>query len=236
MCKLKKLFRYINAMGGMAFVMTIVVLIFIISIIGIARLSIKFNNKYVKSKASEELTIKDKNGLNEREVDILESLASSIFLTKRKTDGNTDVMAIYFNNLNAYYRDSAVDLGKTAADDIAKLIRSMDELIRIEDKTDIGRMSYDGREVAIYILQKIYEMSGLRLLINSQGVIEQITDQTGIVIYQYPQEPLLFRLDTLIIVVMLILVLLSICIIIAKRNQLFEKGGEYDGFKEKGIA
>ena len=105
----------------------------------------------------------------------------------------------------------------------------------LENGRGIDEMSFDGREVAIHILQKIYGLSGLRLGISPDGTIEQIISSTGKIYYENNIGGLEeFRIDSLIVILMVLIMLLSVCIIITKRNQLFVKGGEY--LNEKGIA
>ncbi len=219
-------------------IMTIIVMIFIVCIMGVAKLSLKINKEKSVPTTSVKIELMNEVGLNVSEMKVLVNLAGLLKISDNIEGEDNRIQSIYYNYLSKYFSSSGVELSTNAADKIQELIKDSDTLNRIEKENDIDRMSFDGREVAIYILKQIYELSGLKLVINIEGYIEQIADQSGNIIYQTnnPQGQMGFQVNALIIILTIILTLFSICFIIAKRNQLFKKGVEYDGFNEKGIA
>ena len=99
-------------------------------------------------------------------------------------------------------------------------------------------MSIEGRKFIIHIYEEIYNLCGLNITFDAESNIEKIVDQSGAVIYQNTgaQSQPQIHIDALIITSTFILVLITLCFIIARKNQLFIKGGRYDGFDEKEYA
>lgn len=231
--------RPLTKAGKLSLLMTIMVLLFIVSIIGTARLSLKFSGAATDKCAPSQVMITDRTGLSGTEADILEKLAGSLGITESGLErkGGTDPFGIYYQYLEEQYRNTGFLLDKNDVTQINELINDLDELIHLEQQSQIGNMSLDGREVAVYILGEIYGLSGLKLEINNEGEIGQISDPAGKVLYQYSLgQQTEFRYDALVIIVAVILILISICFRVARRQQLFEKGGEFGGIKEKRIA
>jgi hypothetical protein len=239
MDKQQRTLRLMNKTGRMALFMTISVLILIVSVMGVAKLSLKISEAGREQGAAQAFTMEDKTGLNVLEADILLKMADAMELS-RVTEtgaGGTKYYAPYFEYLMQYYRNNDLKFNKEAVTRINGLINDMNELIHLEESSQISEMSLDGREVYIYILEQVYELSGLEVIINSDGDIEQVSDQTGSVIYQdKPEQQTIFQVNSLIIIVSAIVVMISICCAIARRNQLFEKDVEYHGVKEKRVA
>ena len=98
-------------------------------------------------------------------------------------------------------------------------------------------MSLEGRRLIIYISNDIFELSGLQVTINLDGEIEKITDSTGVLVYSHTQADLSgIQGKGLVIVLSIILFALLVCILIAKKKQLFRKEVIYDGLNKKQYA
>lgn len=237
--KKSKQFRPISKAGMMSMLMTMAAMLVIVSIIGVARFSLKVGGISVEKDSAQTVTINDRTGLNEGEIKILKNLAVSMRLTEARMNvkGNRDTFSLYYGYLEKHYRSTEFQMDNETAVQMNELIDDMNELILLEKQYRISDMTLDGREVAVHILGRIYELSGLELVIDNEGNIEQISDLADSVLYRNTQqEPTDFRYDTLILIVTVVLVMISICFNIARRNRLFEKGGEFGGIKEKRIA
>ena len=223
---------------SMPLVMTIVIITLIISIIGIARWSLRFcdDDRIISTSVTTEQI--DDQGLNETERNVLEQLSNYISLQTKQLKKEYNTQTIYFNFLRIYLSSEGVNLSTDNAGEIEKLIQDGVGLVDLEKETDLHKMSYDGRKVAEHLLKQIYKLSGLNLLINAEGNIEEITDLSGNSIYkeQNTKEEAGFRFDALIITLVVIQAMFYVCFAVAKKNQLFKKGGDYDGLDEKGIA
>lgn len=216
--------------------MTFMIMAFLIIFIVLAKWSItKGMEINTQSDFSQEV-FQPRDGLNEAELQVLQGLLTLV------SDGSIDQSSnqiiteqIYFSCLREHYEDIRMNLTSAAADRIDQLIRDGNQLLLLENGKTISEMSLDGREVAIHILKKIYGLSGLWLEIHPDGTIEQITSTEGRIYYEDNAELREeFRIHSLIIILMVLLLLFSLCIILTKRKQLFDKGEEY--MNEKGIA
>lgn len=225
MDKQQRALRLKSKTGRMVLFMTLSVLIIMAGVMGVARFSLKLNRTSKDLAASKTITIEDKTGLNELEADLLLKLADST--------GNTPAL-LY---LMQYYRNNELKLSKEDVSRMNELIKDLEELIHLEGHSQVTEMSLDGREVYFYILVQVYEMSGLKVIISNDSNIEQVSDRTGSILYQdSTQQQNVFQVGTLIITVCAILVMISICFTIARRNQLFGKDVDYHGVKEKRVA
>jgi hypothetical protein len=223
---------------SMPLIMTITVMITIVSIVGIAKESVRFHefNNNQKIPANVE-TLTDKQ-FNQSELSVLLLLSKWIIDPEYPVDMENNTYIIYFNNLKKYFSRSDVNLSSQKALEIKDLVNERNKIVCLEDENNITHMSFDGQRVAIYILKRIYDLSGLKLLISEEGDISQITDIAGNNIYQKKaqigQEG--YQLDTLFITLSVLFVLLIICIVITRKNQLFVKGGRYNGYDKKEFA
>ena len=222
----------------MPLIITISILIAIVSIVIIARGSLKTNEWKSIPTISSNIVLVEDNGLNESEKRVLTILSDWIELPNNPLDKDNDTYTIYLNYLKEYLSSSEVELSTYKALEMEDLIKSRNEIMYLEKESDINKMSFDGREVTIYIFEQIYELCGLKLVFGTERDIEQIADLSGNVIYlkANPLQQTGFQVDALVITLTSILTLFGICIIIAKKNQLFVKGVRYDGFDEKEFA
>jgi hypothetical protein len=217
---------------------TISILFTIVCIITIARGSLITNDDISTSTRASNVEFSKNNELNESEKVVLVMLANGVKFFEEQQSIKDNKLSIYVRYLKEYLSSSGVNLSTVEAKEIINKIISMNAVYFLERETDLKKMSLDGRGMLINISEHIYELCGLRLIHNMQGDIVQISDTTGKYIYvnDNPMEQDSFHMKILIIILSTLAILLSICIIIAKKSQLFMKDGIYDGFKEKEFA
>jgi hypothetical protein len=174
---------------------------------------------------------------NQAEMDILLQLVEAPRVTNISSDG-INRFTVYISNLSKYFSSSGVSLSKEKAAEIQKLIQGRNDLLSLENVNDINKMSLDGRKLIIYIYEKIYELSGLYITFDAEYSIEKIESQYGDILYlnSTSEKQPVFRVEVLVITLSFILSLVTLCFIIAKKNQIIVKGGSYDGFDEKEYA
>lgn len=214
---------------------TMVIVIFIFCIMGVARWSLTTGMETEVQAAQDMAVLKQDTGLNEAEVKVLYQLSQLIGDLDKEVSEGEITEDIYYDCLRKHFRANGMSLSNAAAEEINKLIRDSRKLLLLEEGRPLCEMSLDGREVAIHLYKKIYQFSELKLDIKPDGSIEQIVSQSGKQYYENnrPAQGEL-RVEPLIFILMILITLLGICIIITKRNQLFIKSGEY--MHEKRIA
>lgn len=216
-------------------IMTTCVMLAIISIVTIARGSMKTKEPESVPSMSSYIELPQDYGLNISERRVLMMLSDWKELHNETVDLENNTNVVYFNYLKEYLRRSEVVLSTDKAREIEDLIRGRNTIMHREKESDVKKMSIDGRKVTIYIFKQIYKLCGLKLAFSSDKDIEQIVDMSGNVIY-LKTAPLLqskIQYNVLAITLTLILTLFGTCIIIARKNQLFIRGGRYYGFNEK---
>lgn len=220
------------------FFMTVVILIFISSVLTLARLSLKYEEKNSALVCSDNLILDDTDGLNESEKQVIRKISSFIPIPDNQRKREFENQNIYINFLKKYLSSPGINLSKTRANEVKNLINDRDELMKLEKKVDISEMSFDGKKAATYILTQIYEMCGMKPVINMNGEIEKISDQSGDIIYikRSLNRKEGFRAEGLVISFTVIFALLCICYILSSKKQIYEKGGIYDGFNKKEAA
>jgi len=186
---------------------------------------------------SNNIVISDEKELNTPEQEILSMLSSSNMLPNYNNQENT-TNSIFYKTLQEYLSSSEVYLRSNKVHQIEEKIMDLQEIMSSEGETDFTKMSLEGKKVAIYISEQIYEQCNLKLVLNMEGNIEEISESSGDIIYtKYtPVSQDGFQIKVLIIILASMTTLLSICIIIAKKNQLFMKEVVYDGFDEERFA
>lgn len=144
----------------------------------------------------------------------------------------------YYNLLKEYISKPVLPMTLAKTDQMEDKIEALQDIIDYEENSDFTKMSIDGRRIAIYISKQIFELCGLRLDFSMEGRIEAISDLTGDNIYakDVSVSKNSIHINALIITVSSLIILLIICIIIARRNQLFVKEVVYDGFDEERFA
>lgn len=163
--------------------------------------------------------ILDNENLNDTEKTILKMLKDQMDQQSIQSDMAENDQMIYYNSLIDYFNNKDVNLSTAHMDEMVKLIHS---LVRIEKESSFSKMSLDGREAAISISKRIYKLCGLKISYTLQGDILQITDNTKAFLYDRDNSNLHADLNLLgcTIVLFLWMVLLLVCIILAKKNHL----------------
>jgi hypothetical protein len=146
--------------------------------------------------------------------------------------------SIFYTTLQEYLSSSEVFLTSNQAIQIENNLIDLQEIMNSEGETEFTKMSLEGKKVAIFLAEQIYELCNLKLELNMEGNIEKISDNSGNIIYENgaPISQLGIQINLLIITLTSMATLISICIIIAKKNQLFMKEVGYDGFDEERFA
>jgi hypothetical protein len=205
---------------------TVYALILIVCIIAIARVSLATKDEIsIETYASKEF-IKDSN-LNKSENVIINMLYNVGSLSGSQAKNINDKYVIY---LSKYLGSAKVELGTATGDKVADKINDLIAIIKLEQESDIKKMSLDGRGVAINIIEQIYKLCGLKLEHNIQGDIRQISDAEGNALYSSNSliQKEAFDLNSIVIIVATWACLFTICILIAKKNQLYIKDGKYE--------
>lgn len=182
--------------------------------------------------------IPDGKGLNESEQLILALLTRSNGGLEPAFGEEEHTEYDYYNYLKDYFTYSECMLSASELRQLEELIQERDEIFRLEQEKVVSKMSLDARELIIYIEERIYELCGLTITFTVDSQIERIEEHTGNIIYQLSVSPQqsTFHMDIFIIVLLSILVLLGICVAVARKNQLFIKEVKYGGFDEKEYA
>lgn len=141
----------------------------------------------------------------------------------------------YFKYLEEYLGSSGVDLSASKVTEVEAQIQNLNEIMNLEKESDFKKMSLDGRGMAIFLSQQIYELCGLTLTYSILGDIEQITETSGQVIYQKenPIRQAGLHINALVITLIVMVILLILCIMLAKKNQLFAKESINIGYDEE---
>lgn len=218
--------------------LTIGLFIALFSFIIITRVLIHRSNEEISIPAqSKNISISENSDLNQSEVTILSMLWKVLDLSNQKEQGEASNL-LYYRVLEEHFSNDDVNMNSSQALDMKDKIDDMREIINSERQTDISNMSLDGRKIAIYIVKQVYAICGLQLDLTMEGNIEKITNQSGNTIFQktVPTNHEVFQMNALIITIVLALTLFSICFLIAKKNQLFNKDVIYDEFDEERFA
>lgn len=175
--------------------------------------------------------------LNPSEGKILSMLYSSC-RGYELSNSESKMYLLYKETLRKHLCNTGVNLSTSTATEVEEKIINLQEIWSSEKYRDITHMSVDGSKIAKYLSKQIYELCGLKLEYSIEGNITEITDQSGGLLYTYnqPDRQENIQFDALVITLVVIVTLLCFCIMIAKRNQLFVKGVEYDGFDEERFA
>lgn len=182
--------------------------------------------------------ISENSELNESEKVILNMLSSRILLKDTKSITADNEYTIYVKYLHNYLSSTGVTLSSSKAYEALNKIIELNAIINIEHVSSFNKMSVDGKELALNLAQKIYDLCGLKLNYDIHGNINQILDQSGNFIYQNENtvQNTGIQFKALMITLVVIMILLGLCILIARKNQLFIKEVTYDGFKEEGFV
>jgi hypothetical protein len=154
------------------------------------------------------------------------------------TEQNETMYSIYYTTLRDYFSNMEVDIKTSLALQVEDQIRDLQELVKIENVSDIMQMSLDGRNIAITITEQIYKLCGLKLEFSLEGYIATISNTLGNRIYTYtsPSNQEYLHIEAFLITISIIGTLFCLCLLFAKKNNLFIKDVIYDGFDEERFA
>ena len=145
-------------MNRKLYVMTIIIMLLIVSIMGVARWSLRFRGENQSVKVSTISAQIEDPGLNETEINILRKLMEYLGLQSVQINDEMNTQAVYLNNLKLYFCKDGVDLNVDDAFRIEALIQDGEALVQLENERDYNNMSYDGQILAEYILKQIYRL------------------------------------------------------------------------------
>ncbi len=176
--------------------------------------------------------------LNESEKIILNMLTGNVQIKDTRQFAEDNEYAVYIKYLHNYLGSPGVTLSSSKAYEVLNKIIELNAIMDIEQEISFSKMSVDGKELAINLSKEIYDVCGLKLTYDIQGNINQIIDKSGRFIYlsEITVQDAGIRLDALMITLAVIMILLGLCIIIARKNQLFMKDVILDEFKEEGFV
>lgn len=218
-------------------IITFVILLFIVSTIGITRVSI--NTGRMVNTNEKEFSAIDINDSSD------ESIRNFIAMQLEASDSRTNqqdyhisTYYIYMNCLTRHLDNSGVALSAENRKELGKKLKGFADLIKLEGEKDFTKMSIDGRAIAIDIATQIYDICGLKLVTDMKGNIKQISDRFGqMTYYQNKQQAGSdFQVLPLILTLSVIIVLFGVVFYIGKYNRLFEKEVAYHGFDKKRYA
>jgi hypothetical protein len=159
-------------------------------------------------------------------------------IDKIKLSGGKNNSEFTYKNYLKEYLQQDIYLTSEVSAKLSEELLQLINLLEMENKTDLKTMSLDSRELGIHLLQDIYKTCGLKLYADYFGQVVKITDTKGNLLYQEKettgQEQ--FRLKALLCILILLLTLFVICILLAKKNQLYRKEGTFDVQKKEGYA
>ncbi|WFR57870.1 hypothetical protein QA584_01965 [Anaerocolumna sp. AGMB13025] len=177
----------------------------------------------------------------DRELNEAEKVILNLLNINGNTQNETGLAGdynIYTKSLYDHLEKQGVALTTSKAYEALNKIMELKAIINIEQESDFNKMSVDGRELAINLSKEIYNICGLSLTCDIGGNITRITDKAGNYLYLNTTtvETAQIHFKALFITLAVIMILLVLCIIIARKNQLFIKDVRYDGFKEEGFV
>lgn len=184
-------------------------------------------------------TLYNNPNLNESEKMILNLLENGVAVSDHLENikENKDY-ALYLMHLTDHFSATNVDLTSSRAYEAVNKIIDLNRIINLEEESNYQKMSLDGRELAIRLAEQIYELCGLKASYNIHGDLVEIASESGNSLYvkENTVKQTGFQMEALFLTITVLLILLGICLIIAKKHQLFIKDGKYDGFNKEEFA
>ena len=224
--------------GSMPLILTLSIVTFNISFTLIVRWLINtYQEENILPTFSHNIMIADEKEPNRSKQEIL-SLLSSYSRLSEYNDKVNSIDLILYKTMHEYLSSSEVYLTSKQALQIESSLIDLQEIMNSEGETEFAKMSLKGKNVVIFLTKQIYELCNLKLELNVEGNIEKITDYSNNIIYSNNAQSsqLGTQVNILIITLASLAILLSICFIIAKKNQLFIKEVEFDGLNEERFA
>jgi hypothetical protein len=236
----KKHSKYLAIKGESSFIMLIIITAgFFISITGFT----VFTKAALRESISEdvytidmEAALPSAQDLCESKRKVLQALYS--IHPEWESSGYDREAPEYVRYLRDYIIKPEAAIDNINADKAADRLLKLENIISFEKRSDIGRMSLDGKRIAVRLLEEAYEFCGLIPSFGADHRIEAIRDMSGNIIYNAAPATGKSRIHIARIAIICIAlpVLLLPCLSMAKRNRLFIKEVITDGFDKKKYA
>ncbi|QHQ59982.1 hypothetical protein Ana3638_03620 [Anaerocolumna sedimenticola] len=175
----------------------LIILMSIVILVGNLKTKDEISVPSITNKGS--LIQEEKNNITEKTV--LTVLENSLNQLESQKNMAGNEYATYISQLENYFKNSNVNLEESELTEVANKIAQLLALMKLEQKNDFTKMSFDGRELALRISSEIYHICGLKLSVSTQGNIMEVQDSSGKIIYETEknaQQPE-FQWNTLII-------------------------------------
>ena len=208
----------------------------ILSTIFVLRATINKSKYEIPTIAANTELLIDTN-LNDSEKTILTLLLGAVGMPDhlKKEENN---YSLYIDSLHAYFCRTNIHISPQTAEYAEKEINNLYKIISNEETSDLNEMSVDGREVAIHLSERIYNLFELKVIFGSDNNIESIMDVANHIIYERQVEIAKTGLNVLAVAIIMFgsVVLFLICYVISRKYQLFKKDVKYDGFESERFA
>lgn len=168
----------------------------------------------------------------------LQSMLMDVVKPTEKEGWKKSQAAIYCNTLDNYLNNHAVRLTGNQVAMIQEKLLKIQEILSGEMQTDYTKLSLDGRKIVFCLLGQIYEIYGLHLQGDMECKIVKVSDSSANILYSNSAAESMPKIQWYALAAMIIfnIVLLIICRLVARRNQLFHKEEIYDGFDKEKFA
>lgn len=222
--------------GIKLFVLTLIFLLCTVSMTHIIKLVLKSKNN--APVITNEISIPVNLNMNPIENEIFSMILANEVVIPNYDRKDNKLHNIYIQVLARQLSSNQIDLGELQLENVKGLISQLNNTISNDDRNNTNNMSFISKCVISSVAQNIYEQCGLTLDYNLDGEIQQVKDTNGNIMYEISKNKVNsgVQWNLLFAVILICFILISICIIISKRNQLFKKGGFYHGFKENEFA
>ncbi len=135
------------------------------------------------------------------------------------------------------FKHKAVNMSTEELQQVHSKIIDLQEIIGQEATDEFNDMSLEGRRLIVYITQEVFELYGYRVTLGLDGNIEKISELSGKIVYSKTRVTHSeLHIKGLVFILSFVLLALLICILIAKKKQLFKKDVRYDGLNKKRFA
>lgn len=155
-----------------------------------------------------------------------------------QSENEPDTYTIYINTLYDYFTKPDVSISISQSEKMKKEISDLYLILQNEDTNKLDFMSIDGRAVALYLFQQIYEECNMQIVFDERGTISSIYNEQNQLFYEkqaaVTHEGI--HVSSAIIIISVLVVLIGICYRISIKKQLFKEDVIYDGFEEKRFA
>lgn len=202
---------------------TIWIFFTIIFIITIEKLSINKRENSTVDSALNNTEMIQSNNINNTNNTVIDMFKQYSQLINNNNESDELIDCLYIEYLIIYFSNTEKNLNNDTITKIEVKLQELTNLMNLENVNDVKEMSLDAKEIAINIIEQIYNLCGLNLEHNLKGDIQQISDINGNILYANKNMTDEETLNYAIIIIILLIwsFLFTICIRIAKENQLY---------------